>query len=45
MDWFYDDCLFTSSVTGLIAAYTERPLINKIITTYKKEKRKIYVPD
>ena len=44
-DWFYDDCLFTSSVTGLIAAYAERPLIDKIITTYKKEKRKIYLPD
>lgn len=41
-DWFFHDALFTSSVTGLIAAVFERERIIEIINAYRYEKRKIY---
>jgi len=42
-DWFYHDFIFTSCVTGMITTISDRPQIEEIIKTYKKEKRKIYL--
>ena len=44
-DWFFDDFLFTSSVTGLIASVNEEEKIIAIITSYKSTGEKIYKSD
>lgn len=41
--WFYNDFLFSPSVTGLVATITDVPKITEIIETYKTENRKIYL--
>jgi hypothetical protein len=42
-DWFFS-CLFTPSVTGLVASIVyDRDKIIEIIEVYKKEKRKLYL--
>lgn len=42
-DWFFNDFLFTSSVTGLITRITEMKKIEHIITVYRDEKNRIYL--
>jgi len=42
-DWFFHDFIFTSSVTGMIASYSERAMIEEIIKAYIVEKKKIYL--
>jgi len=42
-DWVFKDFLFTSSVTGSIASYSEEDKIEQIILAYKNEGKKIYL--
>jgi hypothetical protein len=42
-DQFFRKDLFVSSVTGLIATYHDEAIIEKIINTYRSEKKKIYL--
>jgi hypothetical protein len=42
-DQFFRNDLFVSSVTGLIATYHDEAIIEKIINTYRSEKKKIYL--
>ena len=42
-DWFYHDHIFVSSVTGMIATISERPVIEEIIKIFKNDKKKIYL--
>ncbi len=42
-DHFFRKQLFVSNVTGLIATYSDEPKIEKIIKSYKNEKKKIYL--
>lgn len=42
-DWFFNEALFTSSITGLITAIDERERIIEIINAYRYKKRKLYM--
>lgn len=43
--WFYNNFLFSSRTTGMVATYGEQEKIEEIFKTYKEKGIKIYQPD